>query len=118
MVHAGSLLLISFSSADLMIMILRYASVYFVALMDKSDNPLLVLETIHRYCVLLDAYFGRVSELDLIFNFDRAYLLLDQYILDGKVAESSQAQVIAQIKEEDVLQAAEIMEDALADSLG
>lgn len=97
---------------------ISYASVYFVTLIDAMDNPLLALEQIHRFCVLLDAYFGRVSELDLIFNFDRAYLLLDQYLLDGKMVESSLTQVITHIKEDDVVQAAEVMEDALAESLG
>ena len=36
----------------------------------------LVLEEIHLYVEALDSYFGNVCELDLIFNFHKAYSLL------------------------------------------
>jgi AP-1 complex subunit sigma 1/2 len=49
----------------------RYASLYFIALVDKDDNELLTLEIIHHYVELLDKYFGNVCELDIIFNFHK-----------------------------------------------
>jgi len=96
----------------------QYASVFFVSEIDQSENPLLALELIHRFCVILDQYFGRVSELDLIFNFDRAYLLLDNFLLDGKLVDSSAKAIVEQTKTDDVTQAAEIMDEALAESIG
>lgn len=39
----------------------RYASLYFVAAIENSDNELITLEIIHRYVELLDKYFGSVS---------------------------------------------------------
>ena len=39
-------------------------------------NELIVLEEIHLYVEALDLYFGNVCELDLIFNFNKAYSLL------------------------------------------
>ena len=50
----------------------RYASLYFVTCIDKDDNELITLETIHHYVEVLDQYFGNVCELDIIFNFHKA----------------------------------------------
>ena len=47
----------------------RYASLYFVACIEKEDNELIVLDVIHHFVEVLDRYFGNVCELDLIFNF-------------------------------------------------
>ena len=49
--------------------IFRYASLYFVAGVEKEDNELIVLDIIHHFVEVLDRYFGNVCELDLIFNF-------------------------------------------------
>merc|ERR1711937_349167 len=40
----------------------RYASLYFVACVDRTDNELLALETIHHFVEVLDRYFGNVCE--------------------------------------------------------
>lgn len=49
----------------------RYASLYFIATIEKVDNELLMLEVIHHFVELLDRYFGNVCELDIIFNFNK-----------------------------------------------
>lgn len=61
----------------------RYASLFFCCAVDDSDNELLTLEIIHRYVEILDKYFGSVCELDIIFNFEKAYYILDEFILAG-----------------------------------
>ena len=38
-----------------------------------------------RYVELLDKYFGSVCELDIIFNFEKAYFMLDELLLGGEV---------------------------------
>jgi hypothetical protein len=38
----------------------RYASLYFVCMVDKDDNELMVLETVHHFVEILDRYFGNV----------------------------------------------------------
>ena len=79
--------------------------------MDRTDNELNVLEVIHRsfhikhfrymevhrdvvefilrvlcrYVEVLDKYFGSVCELDIIFNFEKAYFILDELILGGEM---------------------------------
>ena len=61
----------------------RYASLYFVACIDDEDNELLTLEKIHLYVEILDRYFGNVCELDIIFNFHKAYFILDELFVGG-----------------------------------
>lgn len=38
----------------------RYASLFFCAGLDDTDNELLAIEVLHRYVELLDKYFGNV----------------------------------------------------------
>ena len=41
--------------------------------------------TVCRYVEVLDKYFGSVCELDIIFNFEKAYYILDELILGGEM---------------------------------
>lgn len=74
----------------------RYASLYFIAgITPDIDNELLTLELIHRYVETMDAYFGNVCELDIIFNFTKAYDILNEMIMcDGSLAESSKRNIL------------------------
>lgn len=74
---------------DLKLVFNRYASLYFVAGVDINDNESMVLDVIHFFVETLDAYFGNVREVDLIFGFHYAYLILDELILAGEFVESS-----------------------------
>jgi hypothetical protein len=56
----------------------RYASLFFITCVDRSDNELVTLEMIHLFVEILDRYFGNVCELDIIFNFHKAYYILDE----------------------------------------
>lgn len=49
----------------------KYASLYFIVVVPFDVNELLQLEILHLYCISLNAFFGNVCELDIIFNFDR-----------------------------------------------
>ena len=59
--------------ADTKIVYRRYASLFFIAGCDATDNELLALEIVHRYVEQMDKYYGNVCELDIIFNFQKAY---------------------------------------------
>ena len=74
---------------DYKIVFKRYASLYFVACIEKEDNELIVLDIIHHFVEVLDRYFGNVCELDLIFNFHQAYFILEEMIVGGHIIESS-----------------------------
>lgn len=46
----------------------------------------------------------QVCELDLIFNFEKAYYILDEFLMAGEVVETSKVAVGASIEEADELQ--------------
>ncbi|ROT69629.1 AP-1 complex subunit sigma-2 [Penaeus vannamei] len=89
---------------DLKIVYKRYASLYFCCAIEQEDNELLTLEIIHRYVELLDKYFGSVCELDIIFNFEKAYFMLDELMVGGEVCETSKKNVLKAIAAQDLLQ--------------
>eukprot|EP01060_Flectonema_neradi_P026484 TRINITY_DN3547_c1_g1_i2.p1 TRINITY_DN3547_c1_g1~~TRINITY_DN3547_c1_g1_i2.p1 ORF type:complete len:166 (+),score=14.34 TRINITY_DN3547_c1_g1_i2:103-600(+) len=72
----------------------RYAALYFVVCVDKTDNELISLEIVHHFVETLDRYFGHVCELDLIFNFHKVYYLLDEVIAAGELQESSKRSIV------------------------
>lgn len=47
---------------------------------DPEDNELITLEVIHRLVEALDRFYGNVCELDLIFNFEEAYAVIDEIV--------------------------------------
>eukprot|EP00798_Chlamydomonas_sp_ICE-L_P028897 gene28897-32090_t len=81
----------------------RYASLYFVCGVDTTDNELITLEVIHEYVEVLDRYFGNVCELDLIFNFHKAYYILDEVLIAGELQEPSKRNISRAIEAQDVL---------------
>ncbi|CAG7723896.1 unnamed protein product [Allacma fusca] len=98
---------------DLKIVYKRYASLYFCCAIEQQDNELLCLEIIHRYVELLDKYFGSVCELDIIFNFEKAYFILDELLIGGEVQETSKKNVLKAIAAQDLLQEDEMMDSIL-----
>ncbi|RLV99112.1 hypothetical protein DV515_00010055 [Chloebia gouldiae] len=89
---------------DLKLVYKRYASLYFCCAIEDQDNELLTLEVVHRYVELLDRYFGNVCELDIIFNFEKAYFILDEFIIGGEVQETSKKTAVKAIEDSDMLQ--------------
>ncbi|KXS18632.1 AP-1 complex subunit sigma-1 [Gonapodya prolifera JEL478] len=87
----------------------RYASLYFIVGVDADENELIMLEVIHRYVELLDRYFGNVCELDLIYNFHKAYYVLDELVMAGEMIETSKKTALRAVTQQDSL--AEQQED-------
>ena len=83
----------------------RYASLFFIMGIkraavsgeDDDENELLVLEWIHRFVETLDAYFGNVCELDLIFNYSKAFAIWDEMVVGGRLVESSSRLIVNNI---------------------
>lgn len=67
----------------------KYASLFFIFGISSDDNELLALETIHRFVELLDGHFGNVCELDIVFNYEVANYILNEFVIAGEVIESS-----------------------------
>mmetsp|Transcript_69480 Transcript_69480/g.192278 ORF Transcript_69480/g.192278 Transcript_69480/m.192278 type:complete len:143 (-) Transcript_69480:76-504(-) len=77
----------------------RYAGLFFSFCVDVTDNELSYLEGIHLFVELLDRYFGNVCELDLVFNFNKVYQILDEYIMAGEIMETSQQVILDRMHE-------------------
>lgn len=86
---------------DMKLVYRRYASLYFVVGVDQGDNELVTMEIIHQFVEGLDKYFGNVCELDLIFNFHKAYFILDELVLGGEMQEPSKKVVISVVESQD-----------------
>jgi hypothetical protein len=86
----------------------RYASLFFIAGCDSTDNELITLEIVHRYVEQMDKYYGNVCELDIIFNFQKAYFILDELLLAGELQESSKKNVLRCIGQQDSLEDIEV----------
>lgn len=71
--------------------------------MCAEDNELITLDILHQYVETLDRYFGNVCELDLIFNFHKAYFILDELLVGGEMAEPSKRVVSRVVEAQDVL---------------
>ena len=93
----------------------RYASLFFIAGCSSTDNELITLEIVHRYVEQMDKYYGNVCELDIIFNFQKAYFILDELLLAGEMQESSKKNVLRCIGQQDSLEDMEVREEVLSD---
>ncbi|KAI9734606.1 MAG: hypothetical protein M1834_002207 [Cirrosporium novae-zelandiae] len=94
---------------DTKIVYRRYASLFFIAGCSSTDNELITLEIVHRYVEQMDKYYGNVCELDIIFNFQKAYFILDELLLAGEMQESSKKNVLRCIGQQDSLEDMEFL---------
>lgn len=79
----------------------RYASLYFICLTDKEDNELITLELIQHYVECLDRYFGNVCELDIIFNYHKAYYIIEEILSAGIIQESDKKAIMKLLTSQD-----------------
>ncbi|XP_050308086.1 AP-1 complex subunit sigma-2-like [Anthonomus grandis grandis] len=105
-----------FEWTDIKIVYRRYANLYFCCGIEQNDNELLTLEIIHRYVEILDSYFGSVCELDVIFNFEKAYFLLDELLLAGEIQETSKNKVLDIVGIQDLFQEKETPQGVFNDN--
>lgn len=77
----------------------RYVGLYVILCVDTNDNELSYLESIHLFVELLDAYFGNVCELDLVFNFHKVYSIVDEVYLAGEIQETNKSVILARMAE-------------------
>ncbi|KAI9144377.1 AP complex, mu/sigma subunit [Paraphysoderma sedebokerense] len=81
----------------------RYAGLFFCICVDTNDNELGYLEAIHFFVEVLDAFFGNVCELDLVFNFYKVYAILDEIFLAGELEETAKNTVLTRLDHLDKL---------------
>ena len=67
----------------------RFASLYFIVGIGKDSNELIVSDMIQRYVEVMDREYGSVCELDIVFNYQLAYNILNELFIEGKFYEPS-----------------------------
>lgn len=100
---ATNFLSFSLDKATVKLVFRRYAGLLFTVCIDSSDNELGVLESIHLFVEILDAYFKNVCELDLVFNFHKMYTIVDEVFLAGEILETSKETVLERLRETEKL---------------
>lgn len=85
----------------------RYASLYFIVGVDNDENELAISEIIHFMVETMDKYFGTVCELDIMFNFDKVHMLIDEVISNGYIVEGSSRNVLGPLQLLDMASAKE-----------
>lgn len=73
----------------------QYAALYIVVGITDTENELSIYELVHNFVEVLDKYFSRVSELDIMFNLDKVHIILDEMILNGHVVETNKSRILA-----------------------
>lgn len=80
-----------------------YAALFMCMCVDPTDNEFAVLETIHLFVEIMDRYFGKVRELDLLLKFYRVYAILDEFIVAGEVGDCNKDAIADRIKRLDAM---------------
>jgi hypothetical protein len=101
-------------ATDSKIVYRRYASLFFIAGVDNDENELLTLEIIHRYVEQMDKAYGNVCELDIIFNFQKAYHILDELMIAGEMVESSKREALKRVGQQDQFESMDQLDSVLA----
>lgn len=60
--------------------------------------------TVLKSSLIIKMPFFQVCELDIIFNFEKAYFILDELVLGGELQETSKKNVLKAIAAQDLLQ--------------
>ena len=58
---------------------------------------------LHHFVECLDRYFGSVCELDIIFNYHKAYYIIEEIIAAGYIQESDKKCILQSLKQQDSL---------------
>ena len=70
------------------------ATLYLVFGVDGSESELAILDLIQVFVEVLDKCFENVCELDIIFNFHKAYYILDELFIGGELQETNKREVM------------------------
>lgn len=74
----------------------RFKGLFIALCIDLNDSELAHLEFIQLLVEMLDSYFGSVKEVDLIFNFNKVFMLLDEMIIGGEIMETSKDMILCE----------------------
>ncbi|CAG5114766.1 unnamed protein product [Candidula unifasciata] len=59
-----------------------------------NENELAIQELLNVFMDCLGSYFQNVSELDIVYNMERVYMILDEIIVNGSIAFTSKERAL------------------------
>ena len=62
------------------------------------ENELSILEFIHMIVETYDSYFEGVCELDIMFNVEKAHMILDEVVSNGEIVETNRSRILAPVR--------------------
>ncbi|KAL0237869.1 hypothetical protein GEMRC1_012343 [Eukaryota sp. GEM-RC1] len=83
---------------DFKVVYRRYASLFFIVGIDDEENELAILEFIHNLVEIFDAYFENVRELHIMYHVDKAHLILDEMVQQGRIVETNQQLILEAVQ--------------------
>jgi AP-3 complex subunit sigma len=72
-----------------------FGTIYIAMILDDLENELAILDFLNVMMQVLDEIFKGVSELHLIINPEKIYLLVDEMISAGTVIETNKLEIIS-----------------------
>ncbi|XP_005100519.1 AP-4 complex subunit sigma-1 [Aplysia californica] len=76
----------------------KFTTLCFICVVTKDENELAMQEILNVFMDCLVAYFHHVSELDIVFNIEKVYLILDEIIVNGCVGFTSKERVLVPLQ--------------------
>ncbi|KAI8788505.1 AP-4 complex subunit sigma-1 [Biomphalaria glabrata] len=64
----------------------------------KDENELAIQELLNVFMDCIATYFQHVSELDIVYNIERVYIILDELIANGCVAYTSKERALVPLQ--------------------
>lgn len=81
-----------------MVIYRRYTSLYFIAVTTQDENELAISEFIQNFAEILQSYFEKVTEMDILFNMDKIYMILDEMIVNGYIIETNKSRILVPLQ--------------------
>ncbi|XP_052768529.1 uncharacterized protein LOC128208888 [Mya arenaria] len=76
----------------------KFSSVVFIAGITKDENELAIIELFRHIGETLIKYFGNLTELHFVYNYEKVYMILDEVISGGYIAETCTPRVLAPLQ--------------------
>ncbi|XP_061167538.1 AP-4 complex subunit sigma-1-like [Saccostrea echinata] len=83
---------------DIVLVYKLYVNLWFIAGVSQDENELAILELFQNLVETINVYFGKVTEVDILFNMDRVYMIIDEMIINGHIAETCRGRILVPLQ--------------------
>ena len=72
----------------------KYATLFFAAIIDQRESKLATIDLIELFVKILDRLFPDISELDIVYNYEKIIYVLEELVQGGMILETSLDKVL------------------------